>query len=180
MPHETYIIHKRYAKALLLLAEENNILERSYEDLRRVYSVFNQNKELGRLMKSPVIRLNRKQNIISRLFGTSVHPLILGYMKIIIRKQRGYMLEGIALEYLTVYKQYLGIECIKVITAVPMDSRLRMQAMAMARRLTDKEIEFEETVDESILGGVILRIGEKQYNSSVKLRLSMMKKHLNK
>ncbi len=178
MPQNNHIINKRYAKALLHLAEENNLLERSYADMKMIYGVFHQNKELGSLMKSPVIRLKRKQNIADRLFGKSVHPLMLDYMKIIIRKQRGYMLEGISGAYLTVYKQHLGIEQVKVVTAVPMDDGLRNQALSMARRLTDNEIEFEEMVDEDILGGLIVRIGDKQYNSSVKLRLSKMKQYL--
>ncbi len=179
MLQHNHILHKRYAKALLALTGENHILERSYADMRLIYKVFSENKPLAAILKSPVTRLSKKNKIIARLFETRVHPLILKYMQIITRKQRGFMLEGIAAAYLEVYKEHLGIEQVKVITAVPMDDDLRHKAMAAARRITDHEIEFDEQVNPEILGGFILRIGEKQYNASVHDRLAKLKKHLN-
>ncbi len=179
MLQHNHILHKRYAKALLALARENNILERSYADMKAVHRAFAGNKELAAILKSPVTRLSKKNRIISRLFETRVHPLILKYIQIILRKQRGFMLEGIAAVYQEVYKEYLGISRVEVITAVPMDDTLRRQAIDAARRLTDHEIEFDESVNPAIMGGFIIRIGEKQYNASVYDRLVKLKKHLN-
>ncbi len=179
MLQHNHILHKRYAKALLALAQENNILERSYADMQLVHGAFAGNKELAAVLKSPVTRLSKKSRIISKLFENRIHPLILKYIQIIMRKQRGFMLEGIASVYQEVYKQHLGIARVEVITAVPMDDTLRRQAMDAATRLTDHEIEFDEKVNPAIMGGFIIRIGEKQYNASVYDRLVKLKKHLN-
>ncbi|TVR38805.1 MAG: ATP synthase F1 subunit delta [Bacteroidia bacterium] len=178
MPQNNHILNKRYARALLSLADENNILERSYMDMRKVCEVFAYNKELLIIMKSPMIRTAKKQNVLTHLFGKVLHPLILMYMTIIVRKQRGNMLEGIASAYLTVYKQYLGIEEVKLTTAFPLDDELRSKALTAAKKMTPHRIEFVEEVDPSIIGGFILNLGEKQYNASVKHRLQRFKKHL--
>lgn len=178
MPRNHHILNKRYARAFLSLAEENNILERSYEDMKNIHEVFSRNKDLAILLKSPVIRNTSKQNVLSRLFKHHVHPFILRYMMLIVRKQRGGMLEGISGAYIALYKQYAGIERVKVTTAVPMDDQLRMRALEAARKLTPHEIEFEEHIDPDIIGGFILHMEEKRYDASVKHRFQQMKKHL--
>ncbi len=178
MPHNNHILNKRYARALLALAEENNILERSYLDMRKVCEAFANNKELLIILKSPMIRTAKKQGVLTHLFGNILHPLVLRYITIIVRKQRGNMLDGIASAYLIVYKQYLGIEEVKLTTAMPLDEELRTRALTAAKKLTPHQIEFIEEVDPSIIGGFILNLGEKQYNASVKHRLQRFKKHL--
>ncbi len=178
MPQNNRMLNTRYARALLSLAVENNILERSYADMKMVHEVFRQNKELTVVLISPVVRNAKKQKLVSHIFQNGVHPLMLRFMMIIIRKQRGNMLEGISGAYLTVYKQYLGIEQVKVTTAVPLNDSLRDRAMEAARKLTMHEIEFEEAVDPDLIGGFILNLGDKQYNASVKRRFQQIKKHL--
>ncbi len=178
MPQNSHILYKRYARALLSLAQENNILERSYEDMKRVQAVFRENQQLKVVLKSPVIRLSKKNSILEHIFHRSIHPLMLRYMLLVVKKQRGHMLDGISGAYLLVYKQYLGIERVELTTAVPLDDRLRSRALAAAARLTPCQIEFEEAVDPGIIGGFILRLGDKEYNASVKHRFARLKKHL--
>lgn len=172
------VLNNRYAKALLALAEENNILERSYTDLRLVHEVFATNKEIKVLLKSPVIRVGRKQAVLRHLFEQKLHPLVLNYMLIIVRKQRGHLLDGISGAFLKVYKQYLGIETVRITTATPLTEKIREQALMAAQQLTPHEIEFEEKVDPDIVGGFILDLEDKQYNASVQYRMARMRKHL--
>ncbi len=172
------VLNNRYAKALLSLAEENNILDRSYHDLKLVFEVFSSQKELKILLKSPVIRIGRKQAVLRHLLEHKLHPLVLNYMLIIVRKQRGHLLEGISDAYLKVYKQYLGIETVRITTAAPLDEKIREKALLAARELTPHEIEFEEQVDPDIIGGFILDLGDKQYNASVSYRMARFRKHL--
>ena len=178
MGMKSSVLNKRYAKALLSLVEENNILERSYDDMKLVQRVFAADKALKILMKSPVVRLVKKQSVIRHLFSTHVHPLILAYMLIIVRKQRGHMLEGIAQAYQRVYKQYLGIETVTITTATALDDAVRQKALSAARKLTPHEIEFDEKLDPEIIGGFILDLEDKQYNASVSYRLARFKRKL--
>ncbi len=178
MGMQSSVLNKRYAKALLGLAEENNILERSYGDLQRVNAVFSAHKEIKVMMKSPVIRVAKKQAVLKHLFDNDIHPLIMAYLLIIVRKQRGHMIKGISNAYLRVYKQYLGIETVKITTAAPLDEALRQKALQAASELTPHEIEFKEEVDPDIIGGFVLDLDDKQYNASVQYRFARIKKLL--
>lgn len=172
------VLNNRYAKALLALAEDNNILERSYYDLKFVNEVFSLQKDLKILLKSPVVRIGQKQSVIRHMFENKLHPLILNYMLIIVRKQRGHLLEGISGAYLKVYKKYLGIETVRITTASPLDDKNREKALMAARELTPYQIEFEENIDPDIIGGFVLDLGDKQYNASVQYRMARLRKHL--
>ncbi len=179
MARNKHILYRRYARALLSLAIEKNILERSYEDMKMVGHVFSGSPELKIILKSPVIRLSKKQKILDRIFNKLIHPVVMRYLLLIAKKQRGDAIEGISSAYVTVYKQYLGIETVRVTTAVPIDGKLRSRALEAAHTLTTSEIEFEEEVNPEIIGGFILNLGEKQYNASVKHRYNLIRKHLN-
>lgn len=172
------VLYKRYAKALLSLAMENNILERSYNDMKVINRVFSLHTDLKIMLKSPIIRVGKKQSVLKHLFGNKLHPLILAYLLIIVRKQRGHMLDGISHSYLKVYKQYHGIETVRITTAVPLDESTRDKALHAAGELTPHEIEFEEDIDPDIIGGFILDLDDRQYNASVHYRLVRLKKHL--
>jgi F-type H+-transporting ATPase subunit delta len=172
-------VARRYARALFSLAGENLILERAYEDMKQVSKVYSLQKELRILMKSPMVREGKKQKILQRLFESVVHPLIMHYMLIITRKRRASLLEGIALEFQKVYKEYLGIEQVQVITAKPLDEEMRKKVLEVAAKLTPLKIEFSEKIDPSIIGGFILNLGNSQYDASVRGKLHLMRRQLN-
>ena len=178
MHPDNHILYKRYARALLLLAEENGILEQSYADMKLADVVLNGHKELLISLKSPVVRVGKKQNVIRRLFEGRINPLVLQFMLIVVRKQRGNILGGVASAYRGVYKENLGIETVRIITAQPLDKEIRERAMAAARKLTPYAIEFDESLDPDIIGGFILILGDKRYDASVRNRLNQAKKHL--
>ena len=71
-----------------------------------------------------------------------------------------------------------GVEVAKVTTAIPMDAALEATVLAKIATLSDKKITIENIVDASIIGGFILRIGDKQYNASVANRLQVLKREL--
>ncbi len=172
-------VSKRYAKALLSLAIENNILEEAYHDMKLISQAFSYEKELKVVLKSPIVREGKKQNILKHLFGEKVHPLIMKYMLIIARKRRAALLDGISRQFINVYKEHLDIEPVSVTTAFPIDEPMREKVLAAARRFTKKTIEFREKVNPEIIGGFILDLGDRRYDASIRRKLSDMKKHLN-
>lgn len=173
-------VARRYARALYSLAQENNILEQAYEDMKHVIQVYEMQNELKILMKSPIVREGKKQKILTRLFEDIVDPLIMKYILIIARKKRASLLEGIAQEFQVVYKYNLGIEQVKVVTAQPLDDKMRKKVLGVAQSMTTKEIEFHESVDPELIGGFILNLGHTQYDASVRRKLAEMKRQFEK
>lgn len=169
----------RYARALLALAEEEHIAEKVYEDMQYIHQVFSASKELKVILKSPVVREGKKQRIIRELFDGKIHSLLLGYIGIIVRKQRANLLDGIAAAYLKVHMEARGIEMVEMTTALPVTDKLKEKALKAARKLTDMEVVFREKVNPDIMGGFILNLGDKQYDASIRTRLIKIRKHLN-
>jgi F-type H+-transporting ATPase subunit delta len=169
----------RYARALLSLASEEQIAGQVNEDMQYIHKVFSSSKELKIILKSPVVREGKKQRIIQQLFEGKIHPLLLGYIRIIVRKQRANLLDGIAAAYLKVYMEAMGIEVVELTTAIPVNDELKEKALMAARKLTKMQVIFREKVNPDIMGGFILNLGDKQYDASVQKRLRRIKKHLN-
>ncbi|HSV87374.1 MAG TPA: ATP synthase F1 subunit delta [Bacteroidales bacterium] len=172
-------IIRRYAKALLLLAIEQDILEQANRDMQLIAETFSMENELKIILQSPIIHHSKKQKILSRLFEGKIHPFIMLYIMVISRKGRGALLEGIARQFEKEFKSHMGIEQVCVITAAPLDGELREKVLATARRFTNKTIEFQEKVDSTIIGGFILNIGEKHLDASLKRKLADLKRLFN-
>lgn len=179
MKSKTLRIAKRYARALLLLAIERKIHDRAFQDMQYVEKIFGLNKEIRIILESPIIHSSRKQNIIKRLFGDSSHPIILKYLLIIARKGRSSLLDDIATQYIRDYKRFIGIEEVRITTALPLDLPLRQKALQAAACFTNRQIEFEEIVDSSIIGGFILDFCHGRYNASISYKLYELKKQMN-
>ena len=88
------------------------------------------------------------------------------------------ILGDVASEYSRQFDEMNGVEVAKVTTAVPMDAALESKVLAKVATLSSKKITIENNVDPSIIGGFILRIGDKQYNASIANRLQVLKREL--
>ncbi len=176
MQTKHFKVAKRYARALYSLAAENGLEERTYEDMKVADQVFSSSNELRAIMASPVIREGKKQRILKGLFESVFHELNMGYFLIVVRKQRAMLLSAIADAFLGVYKEAMGIEPVKVITASGLDEALREKALKVAGHLTDKKIEFSEAIQPGIIGGFILHLGDRQYDASIRTRLVNLRK----
>lgn len=172
-------VSRRYARALFDLVQENGVTEKACADMKHIRSAFGASQELRVLMKSPIVREARKQRILARLFEGRVDPLVLQYLRIIVRKQRAALIEGISGAFIEVYNEAMGIETVRLTTAQPVDLVLREKAFQVASGLTDKQIAFREVIDPDIIGGFILNLGDRQYDASIRTRLSRLRRHLN-
>jgi F-type H+-transporting ATPase subunit delta len=85
------------------------------------------------------------------------------------------LLEQIAIQYNRLYDEYNNKEQATVTTAVPMTEALEKKVMAKLKTLSSKEVTLTKIVDETILGGFILRVGDQQYNASVSNQLNEIK-----
>lgn len=172
-------VSNRYAKALLGLAEENDISGRAFEDMKLVFSVLDGSKELQTVLKSPIIRIAKKINILNAIFENKLHPMSLHYLNIITRKRRAALIMGIAFEYLKLYRNSLDIESVTMITAGEITEELTSRAKEIALTLTPKaNIEFNHVYDASLIGGFILKIGDLYYDASIKRKLANIQKQL--
>lgn len=172
-------VANRYAKALLGLAEDENFSEKAFEDMKLIFDVFEENRELQSILKSPIVRIAKKLNILNSIFSKHLHPVTMHYLSIIARKKRAALIQGIAHEFLKIHRERQDVEEVTLITASDVDIKHTQSAKRIAATLTPRSnIEFNHVFDPGIIGGFILRIGDLQYDASVKKKISVIKKHL--
>ena len=167
----------RYAKAILDLANSRGVAEVVNNDMKSIASAIQTNEELSAFIQNPTTRVEVKESALLEVFA-NVNGITKGLFHLLFENKRFEILEAIAVEYSNVFDQSNGIEVAKVTTAVSMDAALEAKVLAKIATLSDKKITIENIVDPSIIGGFILRIGDKQYNASVANRLQVLKREL--
>ena len=168
----------RYAKAILEIADSKKVAAEVSADMALIASTIKGNAELDKFIQSPVIKVEQKENALLEVFATA-NAVTKSLFHLLLENKRFEILEAIALEYNKLFDIMNGVEVAKVTTAIPMDAALEAKVSAkIATLTTSKKITIENTVDASIIGGFILRIGDKQYNASIANRLQVLKREL--
>ncbi|MWB93828.1 ATP synthase F1 subunit delta [Flavobacterium sp. GA093] len=167
----------RYAKAILDLANSKGVAEAVNNDMKVIASTIESNLELSTFIQSPTVKVEVKESALLEVFA-NVNGVTKGLFHLLFENKRFEILEAIATEYKMLFDVINGVEVATVTTAIPMDAALEAKVLAKIATLSDKKITIENIVDASIIGGFILRIGDKQYNASVANRLQVLKREL--
>jgi F-type H+-transporting ATPase subunit delta len=167
----------RYATAILDLATSKGVAEVVNNDMKLIASTINGNLELSAFIQNPTLKVEVKEKALLEVFA-GIDAVTQGLFHLLFENKRFEILEAIAEEYSKLSDIMNGVEVAKVTTAIPMDAELEAKVLAKIATLSDKKITIENIVDASIIGGFILRIGDKQYNASVANRLQVLKREL--
>jgi F-type H+-transporting ATPase subunit delta len=166
----------RYVKSLLSLAVERDALEQVHDDMRLFDKVARENPAFRLMLKNPVIKHDKKREILEKLFAGKVHPLTQAIFDIITKKNREGILPAIAREFHVAYNKHKNIGKATVTTAFPIDDSLRSQFESVAKKITrQNHIELEERINKDMIGGFVLDVGDKQIDASLRNKLKMLK-----
>ena len=165
----------RYSKAILDLANSKGVAEVVSNDMKTIAATINGNLELTTFIQNPTIKVEVKEKALLEVFAES-NSVTKGLFHLLFENKRLEILGAIAVEYGKLSDLANGKELAQVTTAFPMDAALEAQVLAKIATLSDKKITLENIVDPAIIGGFILRIGDKQYNASVYNRLQVLKR----
>ena len=173
----TYRIASRYAKSLLDLAIEQGKLERVLEDVTGFVNA-TKNRDLMLLLKSPLVKPDKKEQVMDALFKDKIDPLTHSFMQIIIRKGRESQLPEIAEEFVNQYREIKGISIVKITSAEPLsdDTIEAIRKKLVESKLTRGKIEFITTIDKELIGGFVISFEDKLYDASVKYQLNELRK----
>jgi F-type H+-transporting ATPase subunit delta len=167
----------RYAKAILSIANDKGVAEAVNSDMISIASTISNNAELNTFIQNPTTKVDIKESALSEVF-TGINRVTKSLFQLLHENKRFEILGNVASEYSRQYDEMNGVEVAKVTTAVPMDATLEAKVLAKVATLSSKKITIENNVDPSIIGGFILRIGDKQYNASIANRLQVLKREL--
>jgi F-type H+-transporting ATPase subunit delta len=167
----------RYAKAILDMANSKSAANEVSQDMTLIATTIKGNLELNTFIQNPTIKVEIKESALLEVF-TSVNNVTKGLFHLLLENKRFEILESIAIEYNKLFDEANGVEVAKVTTAIAITPELEAKVLAKIKEFSNKKITIENIVDASIIGGFILRIGDKQYNASVANRLQVLKREL--
>ena len=168
-------VASRYAKSLLELAAEQGVLEEVHADMISFHKVCTVNRDFYLMLKNPIIKHDKKLAILKAIFSDKVNKLTLAIFDIITRKNRESILDAIAKEFHLQYNIYKGVEVAQIVSAVPLGKDIKAKIEALVSKISSfDKVELEEKVDEDLIGGYILTVGDRQIDDSIKSKLKAL------
>jgi F-type H+-transporting ATPase subunit delta len=167
----------RYAKSLVDLAVEKNQLEAINDDMRYLQAVCAQSKEFVQVLRSPIIKGDAKDKILSAVTDGKVSATTKLFNQLLVRKGREENLPEIINAFITQYNAIKQIHKVKLTTATPASEALKQTIVAKIKAETPMQnVELETAVDEKLLGGFVLEVAGKMVDASVLRDLNDVKK----
>ncbi|MDX1931517.1 MAG: F0F1 ATP synthase subunit delta [Capsulimonadales bacterium] len=171
-------VARRYAAALFETSRRADSLAVVRNDLNSVAAAIRQVPALRTLLQQPLIVESKKKAAIQSLFTGKVHPSLLAFMHLLVDKRRIDLLPEINDEFDRLVRNHLNIALATATTAVPLTADETKQLTLSLQERTGRTIELKTEVDPSLLGGVLVRIGDTVYDGSVRGKLDRLREHL--
>ncbi|MDA0683241.1 MAG: ATP synthase F1 subunit delta [Bacteroidetes bacterium] len=171
-------IARRYAQALNEQAAQDGTLEQIDADIDLISHALAGSRELVNFFSSPIISRKKKAAVIGTLFKESLQPVTMRFLELLVSKRRENFFLPIVSSYRKLRDDQLGIKPVSVRTAFDLSEGDLSALTASLEKLTDSKVRLSMKVDPSILGGLVIRIGDMVYDGSVTNQLATLRERL--
>ena len=166
---------KIYAQALISAAKNAGVADKVIEQLNQLVDDYLvSSPDLQAAFASPRIDENEKVRVIERLFGDQFDAVLLKFLKVMASRDRLGYLSAVRVAAEAIHDEMMGRVVASVRTAVPLSDDLRTQISSNLSGLMNKQVKLQETVDGELIGGMIIRIGDRVFDSSVANQLDKL------
>ncbi len=173
-----YSVSSRFATALLQSASEKNISGAVSADVELISQTITASKELRNLLASPVLKESKKAEIIEEIFKSKVSADSLNFLKFVIRKNRENLLHEILKRFIELWNSKNNILSAKITSAYKLEESEKKHIAEVLEKYTGKKIQSVFNIDQKIIGGFVLKIGDTVIDGSVANQLLVLKKKL--
>lgn len=169
-------IAKRYAKALFDIAREEDAIEAIYDELKGFSSLLKESKELAEFFANPVFDTAEKASVMGEILREiKVSAIASNFLRLLVDKNR----IGVIGEIENCYRRYmddvLNKVRVDVKTAFPLSSELSARIKKQMEGLTGKNVEMIVNEDPSLVGGVVIGVGDTLYDGSIRAQLNSIR-----
>lgn len=173
------LVSKTYGEALFDLALEDGTLTTIIEEVNIVKEAIAKNPDLLKLLSHPKINKEEKISVIENIFKGRVSDSLVGFLVIIVQKDRYDDLDGIFEYFIAKVREYKNVGVASVTSAVELTEEQKKQVEQRLLQTTKySQFELSFYVDKSLIGGLVIRIGDRVVDSSIKTKLQMLAKDL--
>lgn len=173
------VVSTKYAEALIKIAKPQNRLDAQAEELNQIVNLLLSNEDLMKILRHPGLNLKDKEALLKKVISAySFSSDTINFLFLLLKKDRVNLLEGIFFRY----KQKVDVlqnRCpVDVISAVPLKRNEEEKLITKLSKILQTQIKLNISINPKILGGLILHIGDKIIDGSIKRRLFIMRKEL--
>jgi len=168
----------RYARALIDVLPPAKA-EEGYEQLVNLNQLLDKEVEARKLFENPTVPVDRRKLLLKEIadgLGFSVH--IRNFINLLIERNRLPLLDEIIRAYQKFLDERLGIVRASVTAALPLDDGQRRELTAKLEKVTGKRVRMDVSVDRSLLGGVVARVGSTIYDGTLLQQLKSVRERL--
>lgn len=165
-----------YAAALLELAERRGEGDEVLEELGAISSLLKEQPEFADYLSSPMVDVEARRGAIDKTFQGRANDLLVNTLQVMNRRNRLDLLEALQTAYSRGLDDARKRESVEVVTAVPLTESLRERLKQAVRKMTGRDTRLIESVDETLVGGLVVKVGDEKIDTSVARSLSLLKK----
>ncbi|AZB40901.1 F0F1 ATP synthase subunit delta [Bacillus sp. FJAT-42376] len=172
------VVSKRYASALFEIAKETKMLDQFEDDLKTVKEVFKQNPKLMVLLQHPKLDMTKKKELVKEGFGTLTAP-VLNTFYLLVERHRTESIPEVADEFAKLANEARGTEEAVVYSVrLLSETELSELSAAFAKKIGKTSLRLKNVIDQTLIGGVKLKIGNRIFDGSVSGKLARIEKQL--
>ncbi len=167
----------RYAKALYKLASDKGEVDLVFTDIEFVLALFKQNHDLNQFILNPVYSKREKKNLLKTLLP-EVNILVIKFLEYVVDKGREAFFERMVLEFRKIHYETEGFIEVKLTSAIPLRENQLEAIKEHVKSVFHRKPIIEAQIDETIIGGFLVMVGNRIYDHTVKTKLDNIKRSL--
>ncbi len=175
---KTTVAGKKYARALYSITQDRGITDKIKEEMISVKKVFNDEPKIQKILEQKQIPFYDKQKLISNVFGSSLSQISLGVLTILLKRGRILLLGEIIDEFCRMIAAEKGELKVEVKTALKISESSKRELSKALSDITGAKVSLDVHIDETIIGGIVVRIGDKVIDGSIKGELANLRKKI--
>ena len=176
----TELVSKRWAKALMDLAQEDNSItkENILAELREISSVIDSSEELSEVISNPSISTEEKQIVLCKLFENSITPIVYNFIYVLNLRKRVNIIKEIALEFEKELEKINNIVHVSVTSAIELNDDKKGQIKDKISSKLSKDVVVDWDTDDNIIAGLVFNIDETVIDNSIRHKLEDLSKNI--
>ena len=161
-----------YATALMSLAQSKNLTDEIGDNVRSLLNALENSEELQQFLANPVIKADDKKAVISQIIGDQVNPYMRNFLMLLVDRSRILFLDRIGQQYLALLRKLNNVVLAEVTSAVELNDGQKETLVQRVKEMNNAaDVEIQTTIDPSLMGGVVIKIGSQVIDASIRGQL---------
>ncbi|MBI9014576.1 MAG: F0F1 ATP synthase subunit delta [Clostridiales bacterium] len=172
------LVSKTYANALFELALEEQMIDQILAEYEFISNSFDEFPEFLSIINSPKVSTDEKKTIIDDTYGKQVSELLINFLKLLIEKKRSDVMVEVYGDFKAFVEAQKGLVVAKVESVIPLEANEIKSLEAKLNQVTGKTVTVNNVINPDIMGGLVVKVGDKVIDGSIKRKLENLKHEL--